>query len=239
MRTKILISFLFFSISIFESEAQLFTKERLLNNENFDKAPLSYGYYLGFNSYDFNIDYKTNVKDIQVLKAVGFNVGLIGNVRINDYFDIRLEPGLVMSNRTLSYSNTYFDGLAYEEKDLEREIRSTYIHIPLLVKISTKRINNIKPFIVGGISTALNLSSNQDNPDDNSNGNFRMTKNNLFYELGIGIDFYLTWFKFTPSLRGVCSLKDEHVPDFDTDSPWTSNIDQMQTRGLFINFTFQ
>ena len=239
MRTKILISFLFFSISIFESEAQLFTKERLLNNENFDKAPLSYGYYLGFNSYDFNIDYKSNVKDIQVLKAVGFNVGLIGNVRINDYFDIRLEPGLVMSNRTLSYSNTYFDGLIYEEKDLEREIRSTYIHIPLLIKISTKRINNIKPFIVGGISTALNLSSNQDNPDDNSNGNFRMTKNNVFYELGVGIDIYLTWFKFTPSLRGVFSLKDEHVPDFDANSPWTSNIDQMQTRGLFINFTFQ
>ena len=239
MRTKILISFLFFSISIFESEAQLFTKERLLNNENFDKAPLSYGYYLGFNSYDFNIDYKTNVKDIQVLKAVGFNVGLIGNVRINDYFDIRLEPGLVMSNRTLSYSNTYFDGLIYEEKDLEREIRSTYIHVPLLIKISTKRINNIKPFIVGGISTALNLSSNQDNPDDNSNGNFRMTKNNVFYELGVGIDIYLTWFKFTPSLRGVFSLKDEHVPDFDANSPWTSNIDQMQTRGLFINFTFQ
>ena len=239
MRTKILISFLFFSISIFESEAQLFTKERLLNNENFDKAPLSYGYYLGFNSYDFNIDYKSNVKDIQVLKAVGFNVGLIGNVRINDYFDIRLEPGLVMSNRTLSYSNTYFDGLIYEEKDLEREIRSTYIHIPLLIKISTKRINNIKPFIVGGISSALNLSSNQDNPDDNSNGNFRMIKNNLFYELGVGIDIYLTWFKFTPSLRGVFSLKDEHVPDFDANSPWTSNIDQMQTRGLFINFTFQ
>ena len=239
MRTKILISFLFFSISIFESEAQLFTKERLLNNENFDKAPLSYGYYLGFNSYDFNIDYKTNVKDIQVLKAVGFNVGLIGNVRINDYFDIRLEPGLVMSNRTLSYSNTYFDGLTYEEKDLEREIRSTYIHIQLIIKISTKRINNIKPFIVGGISTALNLSSNQDNPDDNSNGNFRMTKNNVFYELGVGIDIYLTWFKFTPSLRGVFSLKDEHVPDFDANSPWTSNIDQMQTRGLFINFTFQ
>ena len=239
MRTKILISFLFFSTSIFESEAQLFTKERLLNNENFDKAPLSYGYYLGFNTYDFNIDYKTNVKDIQVLKAVGFNVGLIGNVRINDYFDIRLEPGLVMSNRTLSYSNTYFDGLIYEEKDLEREIRSTYIHIPLLIKISTKRINNIKPFIVGGISSALNLSSNQDNPDDNSNGNFRMIKNNLFYELGVGIDIYLTWFKFTPSLRGVFSLKDEHVPDFDANSPWTSNIDQMQTRGLFINFTFQ
>lgn len=224
---------------MFQSEAQLFTQERLLNNENFDKPPLSYGYFLGFNVYDFNIDYNKNVKDVQVLKAIGFNVGLIGNIRINDYFDIRFEPGLVMSNRKLSFNTSYFDGVSYEEKDLERELRSTYIHLPLLIKISTKRINNIKPFIVGGVSTALNLSSNQDNPDDNSKGNFRMIKNNLFYELGLGIDLYFTWFKFTPSFRGIFSLKDEHVKDIDPNSPWTSNIEQMQTRGFFINFTFQ
>lgn len=239
MKIKFLFSILLISMLVFQSEAQLFTKERLLNNENFDKPPLSYGYYLGFNLYDFNIDYNKNIKDIQVLKAIGFNVGLIGNIRINDYFDIRFEPGLVMSNRKLSYSSSYFDGVSYVEKDLERELRSTYIHLPLLIKISTKRVNNIKPFIVGGVSTALNLSSNQDNPDDNSKGNFRMIKNNLFYELGLGIDVYFTWFKFTPSIRGIFSLKDEHVKDFDPNSPWTSNIEQMQTRGFFINFTFQ
>ena len=114
------------------AEAQLFTKERVLNNENFDKPRLSYGYYLGLNSYDFNIDYKSNLKDIQVIKSTGFNVGLVGNIRINDFFDLRLEPGLVMSNRTLSYSGTYFEGLIFDESDTEREIRSTYIHIPLL-----------------------------------------------------------------------------------------------------------
>lgn len=231
---------LFFLVVIFsQAEAQLFTKERLINNENFDKARLSYGYYLGFNNYDFNIDYNTDVDDIQVIKSVGFNVGLIGNIRINDYFDIRLEPGLVMSNRNLSFSGSYFEGLVYEEKDLERELRSTYVHIPLLIKISTKRVDNIKPFIVGGISTALNLSSDQDNPDDNSQGVFRLVKNNLYYELGIGVDIFLTWFKFTPSIRGVFSIKDEHIKDLDLNSPWTRNIDQMQTRGFFINFTFQ
>ena len=236
---KPFLSLLFICFCFLQGEAQLFTKERLINNENFDKAKLSYGYFLGFNNYDFNIDYKTNIEDIQVIKSTGFNVGLIGNIRINDYFDIRLEPGLVMSNRTLSYSGTYFEGLIYEEKDLERELRSTYIHIPLLIKISTKRVDNIKPFVVGGISTALNLASNQDNPDDNSQGVFRLTKNNVFYELGIGVDIYLTWFKFTPSVRGVFSIKDEHIEDFDPNSPWTRNIDQMQTRGVFINFTFQ
>ena len=220
------------------AEAQLFTKERVLNNENFDKPRLSYGYYLGLNSYDFNIDYKSNLKDIQVIKSTGFNVGLVGNIRINDFFDLRLEPG-VMSNRNLSYSETYFEGLIFDESDTEREIRSTYIHIPLLLKISTKRINNIKPFIVAGVSTALNLSSNQDNPDDNSQGNFRLKKNNIFYEMGIGIDIYLTWFKFTPSIRGVFSISDEHIKDFDSNSPWTRNISKMQTRGVFVNFTFQ
>jgi hypothetical protein len=105
--------------------------------------------------------------------------------------------------------------------------------------LSTKRLNNFKPFIVGGFSTALNLSSNQDNPDDNSNGQFRTKKNMVFYELGFGIDFYLYWFKFTPSIRGVFALKDEVVRDEDPNSPWTSNIHSMKTRGLFINFTFQ
>lgn len=219
--------------------AQLFSKERVLNNENFDKPRLSYGYYLGFNVYDYNIDYTTNVMDVQVLKSAGLNVGLVGNFRINDYIDIRLEPGLVISRRELNYSYTYFNGISHEEKDLIREIQSTFVHIPLLIKFSSKRINNIKPFIVAGFSTALNLSSQQNNPKDNSNNTFRVTKNNLYYELGIGIDLYLTWFKFTPSLRGVFSIQDELVNDVDPNSPWTKNMTQIQTRGLFINFTFQ
>tara|TARA_B100000767_G_scaffold90727_1_gene87152 strand:+ start:4870 stop:5583 length:714 start_codon:yes stop_codon:yes gene_type:complete len=234
--------FLLLIVVLISSEsisAQLFSREKVLNNENFDKPRFSYGYYLGFNVYDYNIDYTSDVKDVQVIKSTGLNVGLIGNIRINDYIDIRLEPGLVISRRELNFSNTFFNGISYEEKDLIREIQSTFVHIPLLVKFSTKRINNIKPFIVGGVSTGLNLSSQENNPDDNSKNNFRVTKNNLYYELGIGIDLYLTWFKFTSSIRGVFSMQDELVNDVDPNSPWTSNLSQMQTRGLFINFTFQ
>ncbi|QRM88169.1 outer membrane beta-barrel protein [Lacinutrix sp. WUR7] len=221
------------------ASAQLFSKERIKNNENIDKARLSYGYFLGFNSYDFNFDYYENKKDIQVETSTGFNVGLIGNLRINDYVDIRLEPGLSITSRNLIYDESYFDGTEFTDADLIREVKSTYIHIPLLIKLSTKRLNNFKPFIVGGISTALNLSSNQDNPDDNSAGEFRMKKNNLFYEIGFGIDFYLYFFKFTPSVRGIFAFNDEMVPDVDPNSPWTGNVSSMQTRGLFINLTFQ
>src|SRR5690606_26165210 len=176
---------------------------------------------------------ETGQPDIEVQTSAGFNVGLIGNLRINDYFDLRLEPGLYYTERNLIYPG--FE----EERDYLREVKSTYIHIPLLLKVSTKRLNNFKPFLVGGFSTSVNLTSNETNPEDNSVGRFRMTKNTYYYELGFGIDFYLFWFKFTPSIRGVFALSDELIRDEDPNSPYTSNIDKLSSRGVFINFTFQ
>lgn len=220
--------------------AQLFSKERIRNNiDGLDQQFLSWGYFIGFNSLDFNFDYTRDIRDIQVLKTTGFNVGLIGDLRINEYLNLRLEPGLTISTRELNFSPSNFAGSEFSNNDLIREVQSTYIYIPLLLKVSTKRLNNFKPFVVGGFSTALNLSSNEDNLDDNSSGQFRTKKNVLFYEIGFGIDFYLPWFKFTPSLRGVFGINDELVRDLDPNSPWTGNLDSIKTRGIFINFTVQ
>ncbi|MBZ0328061.1 MAG: PorT family protein [Altibacter sp.] len=219
------------------AQAQLFSKERLANLENFDNRFLTWGYFLGFNSYDFKFDYinqNTDANtDILVEGQAGFNVGLVGDMRINNYINLRLEPGLYYTQRNLT-----FPGFE-DQKDYLREVKSTYIHVPLLVKLSTKRLNNIRPFIVGGVSSSINLSGDEKNPEDNSTGQFRMTSGTSYYELGFGIDFYLYYFKFTPSIRGVFATSDELVRDEDPNSPWTSNIDRMATRGIFINFTFQ
>lgn len=236
-RILVLLTFL---LAFTNANAQLFTKEKVANNiDNLDQKFLSWGYFLGFNQYDFKFEYEENLDDILVDKTFGFHLGLIGDMRINDYMNLRLEPGVFFTTRNLMYNESYFAGTDFNDSDLMREVKSTYIHVPLLLKISTKRINNFKPFIVGGFSTALNLSSNQDNPDDNSAGEFRMKKNMYFYEIGFGIDLYLLYFKFTPSIRGVFAINDEIVRDSDPNSPWTGNVAKMQTRGIFINFTFQ
>ena len=237
MKKAVLILIYILSINI--ASSQLFTKEKLSNNENFDKAKISWGYYLGINSYDFNFDYQQDLSDIQLEKTTGFNVGLIANLRINDFFDLRFEPGLIMSNRNLSYNPNDFGDSEFLENIHLREVKSTYIHFPLLLKISTKRLNNFKPFITTGVSTAINLSSNEKNLADNSSGQFRTKKNMFFYELGFGIDLYLEWFKFTPSIRGVFAISDELIRDDDPLSPWTGNINFMKTSGVLINFTFQ
>lgn len=235
---------LIFLISFQTTQAQLFKKEKITYDANQGRGTtdfkfLRWGYFLGINNYDFNFDYNQDLRDIYVETSPGFSVGLIGNMRVNSFLDLRLEPGLFITTRELLYSEEYFQGVDFKESDLSREVKSTYIHVPLLLKISTKRINNFKPFIIGGFSTAINLSSNEDNPDDNSKGQFRTKSSPLFYELGFGIDFYLYNFKFTPSIRGLFGMGDELVRDNEPNSPWTSNITRMQTRGVFINFTFQ
>jgi len=222
-----------------QGHAQLFTKKKVINNENFDKRKLSWGYFLGLNNYDYNFDYNYNTYDIQTEKSFGFNVGLIGNFRISDFFDLRFEPGLVMSNRNLVFNPAQFGETDFNQNLHLREIKSTYIHFPMLLKISSTRVNNFKPFLLAGVSTALNLSSKENSVDDNSLGQFRTKKNVFFYEVGFGIDLYLEWFKFSPSVRGVFAFSDEHVDDNDPLSHWTSNIDFMKTSGILINFTFQ
>ena len=210
----------------------MFSKDPIINKENWNKQRIHWGYFLGFNNFDFKIDYLSVTEDIEIKNTTGFNVGLIGNLRLAEYFDLRFEPGLYITQRNLTYPNIVDAG------DRLREVKSTYIFFPLLLKYSALRTGNIRPYLVGGVSTALNLSSNANIPDDNANNRFRMTKWTNFYEVGFGIDLYFEYFIFSPSIRGVFGMKDELIRDNDPNSPWTGNVHEMKTRGFFINFAF-
>ncbi len=218
------------------SQAQLkgiFSKDPIINLENFDKQRVYFGYFLGFNTYDFKIDYiNTPNKDILVNSTTGFNVGVVADLRLQEYINLRFEPGLYYAQRNLTYSNFT------RQIDAEREIRSTIIDFPLLLKFSSKRVGNVRPYLVGGVSATLNLASNSKSVDDNYQQKFRLKPWTQNYELGFGVDLYLEYFKFSPSIRGIFGLNDELIRDNNPDSPWTGNIASMKSRGVFVNFTF-
>lgn len=210
----------------------MFSRDPIINLENFQNKRLYFGYYLGFNSYDFKIDYKTVGPDIQVKKTTGFNVGIVGDLKLHEYINLRFEPGLYYTKRDL-----YYPGFT-KKIDALREVNSTYIHFPLLLKFSSLRTGNVRPYIEGGLSTTLNLSSNSKSIDDNLEQRFRVKPWITNYELGFGIDLFSEYFIFSPSIRGVFGLKDELIRDKDPNSPWTSNIESIKSRAVFINFTF-
>lgn len=233
---KIVILFLLISL---DANAQLgkslFTKDPIINLENFDKQRVYWGYFLGFSSFDFKTDFKTNPapdKLIDVKGHSGFNVGLVGVLRLQEYIELRFEPGLYYASRTLTYSQFS------NERDGVREVKATYIDFPLMLKFSSLRTGNIRPYLLGGLSSTLNLSSNSKSKDDNLEQKFRVKPWTQNYTLGFGIDLYFEYFKFSPSIRGVFGLKDELIRDTDPNSPWTGNIQSMKTRAVLINFTF-
>ena len=229
---------LFLLLSIY-ANAQLgksmFTKDPIINLENFDKQRIYWGYYLGFSSFDFKTDFKTNPapdKLIDVKGHTGFNVGLVGVLRLHEYVELRFEPGLYYASRTLTYSQFT------TERDGVREVKATYIDFPLILKFSSLRTGNVRPYLLGGLSSTLNLSSNSKSKDDNLEQKFRVKPWTQNYTLGFGVDLYFEYFKFSPSIRGVFGLKDELIRDDDPNSPWTGNIQSMKTRAVLINFTF-
>jgi len=225
-------SILLLFIGIVVQAQGMFGKNPIINLENFDKKRVHYGFYLGLNSYDFKFSYKYAGEDVKAKSSTGFNVGLIANLKIVEHLDLRFEPGISFGQRTLIFP------YIVDEFDKTREVKSTYINLPLLLKFSARRTGNIRPYLIGGYSYSINLASNYNATDDNSNGKFRMKQATGNLEAGLGIDIYFEYFKFSPSVRGVFGIDNEIISDSNPYSPWTGNITKMQTRGVFINLAF-
>jgi outer membrane protein W len=227
---------LLFGFFLMISAPFLAQKEPVENLPTFDERRLHYGFYLGINQNDFKLNLRNSTiqnANITVEASPGFNVGLIADFRLHKNLSLRFEPGLMTNSKKV-----YFNHLPTAQ-DSVREIGSTYLHVPLLLKFSTDRYKNIRPYLLGGISYNYNFSSNEANQDDNSSGQFRMKSSDFMYEVGLGIDIYLSFFKFSPSIRGVFAINNEIKYDTDPNSQWTAPINFMGTRGVFLTFAFE
>lgn len=262
MKKIVLLNIVIFILGIQIINAQ---KERIEYLPNFDKRTIHFGYYIGVNSNSFKVSYfdqsgfdpSSPVNPVppqdmfvSINSSVGFNIGFVIDYRLHKNINLRFEPGLMSNSKEITFIDPNLDAAPdgipiYKESttDPVRKIAGTYMHLPLLLKFSANRMNNIRPYIIGGISYDFNFSSNQDNVKDNYDAEFRMKKSNFMYEVGIGMDFYFYFFKFTPSIRGIFAINNELVRDEVRDpqysSPWTGPIDYFGTRGVFLNLTFE
>ena len=233
MLKKTLFLGLILSFSVISS-AQV---EKVLKLPSFDKPLFHYGFYLGFNNNSYKVAYKPSIfnnSEIEVSSSVGFNVGLIADLRLHNNVNIRFEPGLISNSKTLTFNH-----IIGPENTKIRETNATYLHLPIVLKLSANRLNNIRPYLLGGISYDYNFSSDEGNNNDNFAGSFRTSTNNYMYEVGIGVDFYLRYFKFSPSIRGLFAINNETIYDNTSPSQWTDPIGFLGTRGIFLHLSFE
>jgi hypothetical protein len=235
------------------------------NRTETDQKKFSFGYFLGTNMMSYKVVPKAQNQNNSITpeddgvnnnglvylsqeSKLGFSVGLMAKMRVNDYIDMKIEPGLHFSQRVLHFRNAPYKGsetdITYdqylENSNVKREVKSTYVEIPLLLNFHGDRWFNTRPYIQGGLGYAMNLQSNENKEDDNNAGVFRTTTNNFNWQAEIGVEIYFKRFKLTPALKGMFFFNNELVPDKETtDKYWAGSLNSLSTRAFVFSLKFE
>lgn len=195
--------------------------EKISQLRGFDKRAIRYGFYLGLHSKGYALE----ANDATLSSGAGFHLGVLADLKLNDFTSLLTEPGIISSTNSLT-----FDG----EKT---EIPATYFHLPISIKLSTRRLNNVRGFIIGGASYNYNFTADKNNNDNGTNPrDFELKQSTFMGEIGIGASFYFPYFKFSPSIRGVYGFQNEFIGLGDIAK---SSVNELRTRGIFVTLTFQ
>ncbi len=226
---------------------------RTLNLVNADNRPYHFGFILGLNSMDFNV---TNSGMISTHKgepwvegseeegeiwfgedtkmSAGFSVGIISDLRIFSWLDLRFTPTLFFNSRQLCFKN--------EKGDVEREggkvtVQSNMMEFPLLLKFRGQRKNNYRPYLLGGGAFTVDMGRDSEAP-------VMLKQLDYGVEVGIGIDFYLPYFKLAPELKFYFGLSDvlerdrPEIADI-SDNMYNNAMSRLTSRLIILNFNFE
>lgn len=230
---------------IFCSFSILAQKKQPQNLPLLDKKPMHFGFTVGTNMMNFTIDKADNffsltefnqIYAIECKSNVGFHLGPISNLRINDYFHLRLLVDLSFGQRDLKYWMVKDTTAANPVITTHvMKLSSAYIEFPLLLKYKSMRLNNFSPYLIGGIDPKIDLAA-QKKIKDEELPKIKLNKFDVDYELGCGVDFYLPYFRFSAELKYSVGLLNTSVSD---GTQYTDAIKRMNSRIWMISFHFE
>lgn len=230
-----LLIFLFF----FLKNSLISQEMTAINLPKYDQMPLHFGMALGFNTMDFTIRNSAlfntplcdSIYSIENTPRPGFNINVISTFQFKPLFAIRFLPGLNFGQRDLQYwvkkDSTYYPHTMILE--------STYLDFPILFQYKANRLNNFRPYLIGGGSFKIDLAAQkkilpQERPK------IRLNRLSYYYEVGFGTDFMLEYFKFALELKYVVGIN--NVLKYDS-SQYTTAIGKMTSKMIIFSFLFE
>ena len=168
----------------------------------------------------------------------GFTVGVLGELRLNTNFQLRVAPAMFFGTHHLTFHN-YNDltpeGVVREE---HQAMKVAYISTAFDLLFAGPRHNNHRPYMMAGVNPVINLSSKQDDF-------IKLNRTDLFLELGIGCDFYLPFFKLRPELKFMYGLTNSydktHVNQLRDKNkiPYTQSVNDARSKIIALTFYFE
>lgn len=217
-----------------------------LNYSDYDLGKrLRFGFSIGFNTMDFKI---RNGKDIEVspdLKDTtqyfadvshlvpGFNVNAVADFRLSENFHLRFLPGYAFGQRNLNF---FFPA---EKLETQMKIESSFIELPVILKYSAERVNNVRPYLIMGGNLRLDLAAYK-KLNVQQGVLLRLSKADMYYEIGFGTDFFLEYFKFSVEFKYSIGLLNVLSRDYaDGAENYVQAIEKVNSRIFVIAFHFE
>lgn len=162
----------------------------------------------------------------------GFCVNGLFDLRLNNYFNLRFNPGFYFGNRDIvMYDQTF----GYKESE---SLKSAYIVLPVDIKFSAVRYRNSRPYISAGVMPAIDVAKKRADI-------IRLKNYDTYLTVGIGCDFYLPYFKFIPEVKfcfGLSDVLERNRPDL-VDDPsklkFTESIKKATSKMIVLTFYFE
>ena len=167
----------------------------------------------------------------------GFNVGVLGELRLNTYFAFRVAPTMYFGNRHLMFRNMT-DRLDNGEPITEtQDMKSVYIGVPLNLIFAAPRLDNARPYIMAGVDPMVNLSGGD-------NDYVKLKKYDFCLEVGLGCDIYLPFFKLRPELKfcfGLTNVINRNRNDLNdpADIKFTQSLKKATSNMVVLSFYFE
>lgn len=205
-----------------------------MNMPEHDDKAYYFGITFGLNFSQYKVHYSNSFTNTDTFKSInsgyspGFNLGLMGNLRLNKRFDLRTVPSLAFAEKNVRLSMT---SSQKTDSASSKSVESIYLHIPIQVKFKSDRINNFRFYAIGGGKFDFDLAANSRSkrPDEF----IKVRPFDMGYELGVGFEFYYPNFIFSPEIKLSQGLMNQlyHDPKI----PLTNAIDGLNTRMIVIS----
>ncbi len=213
-------------------------RQKPFNLETFTYRPYHFGFILGFNGMNFRIkqDAPYMINDslftITARPEYGFQIGIIANKRLSQFLDLKLSTVLAFGERKIDYTIRYNNDIVTFTKPVE----STFLEFPLSLKYRSKRINNFGAYVLNGIKYGIDLASQSEKIEETDNYIVKLKKHEFAYEIGVGFDFYLPYFKFGIELKTSFGVNDLLVRD---KTIFTDGFGKLTSKIWQLSFTFE
>ncbi|MCQ2286023.1 MAG: PorT family protein [Bacteroidales bacterium] len=210
------------------------------NLQKYDRQLLHFGFLVGYNQFDFLIKSESDLSKYDSLMVInttslsGFNLGIVTNLRMGKYFDLRFIPGLAFGDRIVNYTVQYANGERLVNK---KNIESVYMDLPLLVKFKSSRMHNVRAYVVAGAQYSLDLiSAAKKKNKKNDEIILKLYPNDVQAQVGVGLDFYCTYFKFSTEFKMSFGLVNLLVKE---NNAYAESVTSLKSKLMEISFTFE